>query len=71
MTPQDYEVDIRPLSQEDGGGFIAVVPDLPGCQSDGDTPHEALSNAYDAILSWVEAAEELGRPIPQPRRAAA
>ena len=71
MSPHDYEVDVRPLSEEDGGGFTAIVPDLPGCRSDGDTPHEALTNAYDAILSWIEAAQDLGRPVPQPRRAAA
>jgi antitoxin HicB len=71
MNPQEYEVDIRPLSESDGGGFLAIVPELPGCRSDGDTPHEALSNAYDAIASWLEAAQELNRPIPSPRRAAA
>jgi predicted RNase H-like HicB family nuclease len=71
MNPQDYEVDIRPLAAEDGGGFVAVVPDLPGCRSDGETPHEALTNAYDAITCWIEAAQELGRPLPAPRRAAA
>ena len=71
MKPEDYEVDIRPLSDTDGGGFVGIVPDLPGCVSDADTPHQARSNAYDAITSWGEAAEELGRPVPQPRRAAA
>jgi antitoxin HicB len=71
MTPYDYEVDIRPLSPTDGGGFIAIVPDLPGCRSDGETPHEALTNAYDAIACWMEAAKELGRPVPAPRREAA
>ena len=71
MKPQDYEVDIRPLSDEDGGGFVAVAPELPGCRSDGETPQEALANAYDAIACWIEAAEEMGRPIPEPRRAAA
>lgn len=71
MMPQDYEVDIRPLSAEDGGGYIAVAPELAGCMSDGETPEEALANAYDAIACWIEAAEELGHPIPQPRRAAA
>lgn len=71
MNVYAYEVDIRPLSGQDGGGFAAIVPELPGCKSDGDTPHEALSNAYDAINCWIEAAEELGRPIPSPRRAAA
>ena len=71
MRPEDYEVDISPLAEADGGGFMAIVPDLPGCRSDGDTPHEALSNAYDAIASWIEAAEDLGRVVPEPRRAAA
>ena len=71
MTPRDYEVDIKPLSAEDGGGYIAVAPELPGCMSDGETPEEALANAYDAIGCWIEAAEELGHPVPQPRRAAA
>jgi predicted RNase H-like HicB family nuclease len=71
MKPQDYEVDIRPLSEEDGGGFEAVAPELPGCRSDGDTPHEALENIYDAIACWIEAAQEMGRTVPPPRRLAA
>lgn len=71
MRPQDYEVDIMPLSEQDGGGFTAIVPELPGCRSDGETPQEALSNAYDAIECWIEAADEMGRAVPQPRRAAA
>ena len=71
MNPEDYEVAIVPLSDEDGGGFAAVVPELPGCRSDGETPQEALANAYDAIGCWLEAAEEMGRPAPRPRRLAA
>jgi predicted RNase H-like HicB family nuclease len=34
--------------------------------SDGDTPEEAVHNAYDAIEAWIEAASELGREIPAP-----
>lgn len=71
MRPQDYEVDIGPLSEADGGGFTGVAPELPGCRSDGATPAEALANTYDAIACWLEAAEEMGRPVPQPRRVAA
>ena len=71
MKPQDYEVDIRPLGTADGGGFIAVAPELPGCMSDGETPQEALANAYDAIACWIEGAQEMGRAVPEPRRAAA
>jgi antitoxin HicB len=36
--------------------------------SDGETPEEALVNVQDAILTWIEGAEELGRPIPEPSR---
>ncbi|MCU6455042.1 type II toxin-antitoxin system HicB family antitoxin [Sphingomonas sp. A2-49] len=71
MNPQDYEVDIVPLGVSDGGGFAAIVPELPGCRSDGETPQQALDNAYDAVLCWLEAAEEMGRAVPQPRRLAA
>jgi antitoxin HicB len=71
MKPQDYEVDIMPLAEADGGGFAAVVPELPGCRSDGETPQQALDNAYDAIGCWIEGAQEMGRAIPQPRRLAA
>ncbi len=71
MNPLDYEVDILPLSAADGGGFAAIAPELPGCRSDGSTPQEALDNIYDAIACWIEGAEEMGRTVPSPRRAAA
>ena len=63
-----YPVTIQPLSAEHGGGFVALVRDLPGCMSDGATPEEALANVEDAIACWIEAARDLGRPIPAPTR---
>ncbi|KAB1075797.1 type II toxin-antitoxin system HicB family antitoxin [Methylobacterium planeticum] len=57
---------ITPLGPEEGGGFAATVPDLPGCMSDGETPEEALHNVLDAIDSWIEMAEELGHSLPDP-----
>ena len=68
MSSLRYSVLVSPLSQEDGGGFLATVPDLPGCMSDGQTPQEALANVQDAIESWIEAAHDLGRDVPQPSR---
>ena len=65
-TIAEYPVVLRPLNAEDGGGWIAIVPDLPGCMSDGQTAHEALKNAEDAIEEWKDAAGQMGRPIPQP-----
>jgi predicted RNase H-like HicB family nuclease len=71
MSPLRYPVLVSPLSAEDGGGFLATVPDLPGCMSDGETPQEALFNVQDAIESWIEAAQDMGQDIPQPSLQAA
>ena len=68
MNIQGYTIVIEPLLAEDGGGFIATVPDLPGCMSDGETPQEALANVDDAIRTWIEAAQDLGHSIPAPSR---
>jgi antitoxin HicB len=62
----DYPVIVQPLTPDDGGGFLAIVPDLPGCMSDGETPEEALVNVRDAILTWIEAAGDMGHPVPPP-----
>jgi predicted RNase H-like HicB family nuclease len=66
MNARDYEVDVKPLSAELGGGYLGVVPELPGCVSDGETPEEALANAYDAADAWLHEAREIGRDIPLP-----
>jgi len=50
----------------DGEGFLAFVPDLPACISDGDTDEQAARNVAGAIESWIEAAVEMGRPVPEP-----
>jgi antitoxin HicB len=63
-----YRIVIDPLPAGDGGGFLATVPDLPGCMSDGQTEFEAIQNVQDAIQCWLEAAEENSMPIPQPTR---
>lgn len=60
-----YEVIIY-WSQEDQA-FIAEVPELPGCASDGQTYQEALQNVEVVIDEWIETAKELGRPIPTPK----
>jgi predicted RNase H-like HicB family nuclease len=64
MTLQ-YAVRIERLAEDDGGGYLAVVPDLPGCMSDGATPEEALKNVQEAIASWIEAAKEWQTEVPE------
>ena len=64
-----YRISLRPLGVEDGGGWLAEAPELPGCMSDGETPQQAVENLMDAIGCWIEAAEEDGRPVPAPASA--
>ena len=68
MTELVYPIVVEPLPLEEGGCFLATVPDLPGCMSDGATPEEAVSNIQDAITVWIEAAHDLGHAVPKPSR---
>ena len=47
--------------------FIVEVPELPGCAADGETCQEAVQNVEVVIHEWLETAQELGRPIPEPK----
>ncbi|HEY1930565.1 MAG TPA: type II toxin-antitoxin system HicB family antitoxin [Acetobacteraceae bacterium] len=68
MPRLTYPVVIEPLPPDEGGGFLALVPDLPGCMSDGASPEEAVANVQDAIDTWIEAANDLAHAIPAPSR---
>jgi predicted RNase H-like HicB family nuclease len=60
-----YEVIIY-WSEEDQA-LIAEVPELPGCAADGETYQQALQNLEIIMQEWIETANALGRPIPQPK----
>lgn len=62
----DYAIMVEPLTEADGGGWLATVPALPGCMGDGETPEDALADAERAIAEWHAAAQALGRDIPGP-----
>ena len=63
---RQYRVYVEPLAEDLGGGFVAYAPELQGCVSDGESPGEALSNVYDAITCWIEAAVAAGEAVPRP-----
>lgn len=69
MSKLKYPVTIRPLSKEEGGGYLAEFPDLPGCVADGKTIEEALHEAEDALKAWLNTAKEFGDTIPEPNTA--
>ena len=60
-----YEIIIYWSAEDDA--FIAEVPELPGCAADGPTYEAAIANVKVIISEWIETAQELGRPIPEPR----
>jgi predicted RNase H-like HicB family nuclease len=60
-----YELIIY-WSEEDDA-FIVEVPELLGCAADGETYQEAVANAEIVIQEWIETAQGLGRPIPEPK----
>ncbi|MCP9629334.1 type II toxin-antitoxin system HicB family antitoxin [Rhodopseudomonas palustris] len=62
----EYSVRIDRLSENDGGGYLATVAELPGCMADGETPELALKNVQDAIVSWIEAAKAWKQHVPEP-----
>lgn len=47
-------------------GYIATVPELPGCSAFGVTQAEALNELGPAIEAWISAAEAAGNPVPPP-----
>lgn len=61
---QKYAIEIF-YSDEDRG-FIAVVPELPGCSAFGETEEEALREVKVAIELWIEIAKKENRTIPEP-----
>ncbi len=49
---------------EEDAGFIAEVPDLPGCSAWGATEADAASEVRDAMVAWAQAATAAGKPVP-------
>jgi antitoxin HicB len=61
-----YPFEIRPLSDEDGGGFLISFTDFSECISDGETVEEAIQNGMDALQETIAALESLNLPVPEP-----
>lgn len=52
------------IDQDEDGVFVAEVPALPGCISQGKTRAEVLKNVQEAIGVYLESLKEHGEPIP-------
>jgi antitoxin HicB len=51
---------------DDEGGFTVIIPDLPGCMTQGDTAEEAFEMIAEAKELWIASAYEDNVPIPPP-----
>lgn len=60
-----YFIAIEPASSDDPN-YGVVIPDLPGCFSQGDSLPEAVVNAHKAACLWLETAAAAGMKIPTP-----
>lgn len=54
------------IEQDEDGVFVAQVPSLPGCVSQGETRAEALANVREAIEAYLESLSAHDEPIPPP-----
>ncbi len=52
------------LEQDEDGRFVAEVPSLPGCISQGSTRAEAIEHVKEAIAGYLESLAAHGEPIP-------
>jgi antitoxin HicB len=63
-APASRTYTIYFLPDEEAGGYTAHIPAL-GIVTEGQTLQEATAMAKDAIEGWIEAAQELGKLIPE------
>jgi antitoxin HicB len=61
MNAPKNRIELRPLTEEEGGGWLATFPDLPGCTADGETPEEAVRDAAEAETAWLAARLKWGK----------
>ena len=46
------------LLEDETGGYVAIVPALPGCHTQGDTLSEVMENIKEAITAWLWAEDQ-------------
>jgi antitoxin HicB len=61
--PLTYSLAIE--FHQDEGGYLAYFPALPGCHTWGDSYEQAVKNAEEALLGYLEALQKNGETIPQ------
>jgi len=60
----DHHINVWHSAED--GGYVAEIPDLPGCSAFGDSPEIAVAEVMVAKQAWIETAESTGDPVPAP-----
>lgn len=69
LAKQAYQVHVFSDESTDGEpAYVASVPELPICMSDGSTVEEAKRNLESAKVDFIYFLLEDGLPVPEPRR---
>lgn len=62
----DYEIIVRALAPDEGGGWFAYYKDFKGVMGDGETPDEAIKDVRNAFVAFVQNAINNNDKIPMP-----
>lgn len=62
-----YHYPLEVFWDEGSNAFICIAPDLPGCSAVGDSPKEAVQEMEIAMRLWLDAAQSMDCPLPEPR----
>ena len=61
-----YPFELKPLSTEEGGGYLISFPDFNECIADGETIEEAIAEGQSALAAVIATLQEKGLPVPKP-----
>lgn len=61
-----YPFELRPLTTEEGGGYLVSFPDFNECLADGETVEEAIMEGKSALAAVIAALQEKGLAVPEP-----
>ena len=68
MKFEDYSINLSIIPNDEGGGYMASIPDCPGCIADGNTISEVIAEARDAFEAWSMAEQEDNGKLPIPKK---
>ena len=63
---KDFKYRIQVFFSEEDEGYIATVPELPGCSAFGESPEKAVREVKIAAAGWIRAAKSMDRELPKP-----